>query len=224
MFDRGLFNVEPLVGATQPFVSEAKDTYRTLTGTSTSLYKVKGSKHFGYAFPVKTQDDIRAALEFVRTEHHAARHVCYAWRLGPEGKEFRANDDGEPSNSAGKPILGQLQSFEITQCLVAVVRYFGGVKLGVGGLIDAYRTAAREAIEDGVIVERYVKNHYRIHFPYESMSLVMRVMKDGKHPQSNPQFDMKCTLETAVRLSQCEAFEAHFKDAENVKVEVLFTA
>lgn len=205
-------------------MSEATDTYRTVAGTSTSLYKVKGSKHFGYAFPVQNQDDIRAALEHVKSEHHAARHVCYAWRLGPEGKDFRANDDGEPNNSAGKPILGQLQSFEITQTLIAVVRYFGGTKLGVGGLIDAYRTAAREAIEAGEIVERKVNNHYRFHFPYSAMSLVMRVMKEGNYPQVNPQFDMKCTLETSVRLSHAEAFEANFKDAEDIKVALLFTA
>lgn len=201
-----------------------EDTYRTLTGISESLYKVKGSKHFGYAMPVYSREEIKEQLEAIRKEHHASRHVCYAWKLGLEGKEYRANDDGEPSNSAGKPILGQLQSFDLTNTLVAVVRYFGGVKLGVGGLIDAYRTAAREAIAAGEIIERKVCNRYQLSFPYELMGEVMKLLKDQQLPQSNQEFEMTCTLETEIRLSAAPQLEAQLEDVDGLDWKLLLTA
>lgn len=203
---------------------DAKDTYRTLSGTSDSLYKVKGSKHFGYAMPAYSREEIKEHLEAIRKEHHSSRHVCYAWRLGLEGKEYRANDDGEPSNSAGKPILGQLQSFELTNTLVAVVRYFGGVKLGVGGLIDAYRTAAREAIEAGNIIERQVCSRYELSFPYAAMGDVMKLLKDENLPQFNQVFEMTCTLETEIRLTGAPSLEARMDDLDALEWKVIRTA
>lgn len=177
------------------------DSYKTLAGPSESLYKVKGSKHFGYAFPVMDESAIKEHLDQLRKEHHQARHHCYAWALGAERTHYRANDDGEPSGTAGKPIFGQIQSFDLSNVLIVVVRYFGGVKLGAGGLIDAYRTAARMAIESGVIVEKTVEDHLQVRFPYEAMSKVMKVMKELGFPQSHQEFDLNCSLRTSCRLS-----------------------
>lgn len=205
-------------------MAAASDTYRTLEGWSKSLYKVKGSKHFCYAQPVYSEEEIKAKLEEIRKMHHAARHVCYAWRLGLDMKRYRANDDGEPANSAGKPILGQIQSHELTNVLIAVVRYFGGVKLGVGGLIDAYRTSARQAIEAGTIVEKQVCHRYAVRFPYLSMSGVMKSLKEFGLEPLEPQFDMHCSLEVVVRLDEAERFEAALGDVGEVQLEIRYTA
>ena len=202
----------------------ASDTYRTLQDMSESLYKVKGSKHFGYAIPVYSKEEIKERLEEIRKIHHASRHVCYAYRLGLDKKVYRANDDGEPSNSAGKPILGQIQSYDLTNVLIAVVRYFGGVKLGVGGLIDAYRTSAKEAIEAGNIIERQVCHRYAITFPYPAMSGVMKILKDRQLPQYHQQFEITCRLETDVRLDDAAAVEQELTDVDGATFEVLYTA
>ncbi|MCH2197905.1 MAG: YigZ family protein [Flavobacteriales bacterium] len=198
-------------------MSEASDTYLSLKGRSESLYKVKGSKHFGYAFSVRNEDEIKAFLEVVKKEHHAARHHCYAWRLGHDKKRYRANDDGEPSNSAGKPILGQIQSYDLTNVLIVVVRYFGGVKLGVGGLIDAYRTSAREAIEAGSIIELLVEDTIKVDFPYEAMGSVMKILKDYDLEMITHEFEFKCTLTTSVRQSLTEELLNAFNDLDFVK-------
>ncbi len=183
------------------------DTYRTIAAPSEDMYKVKGSKHFAFAYPVYSLDEIKEILEHLRKEHFSARHHCYAYRLGLDKKVFRANDDGEPSNTAGKPILGQIQSYDLTNILIVVIRYFGGTKLGVGGLIDAYKTASKMAIEQANIIEKQVKNHYKIGFKYEHMSHVMKYLKDHNLSQMNQQFDLNCSLETWVRLDDAESFE-----------------
>lgn len=183
----------------------ANDTYRTLRAASESLHKVKGSKHFGYAFPVRSEEEIRARLDEIRKLHHAARHHCYAWRLGPDGQHIRANDDGEPANSAGKPILGQLQSYDLTNVLIIVVRYFGGIKLGVGGLIDAYRSAAREAIEANEILEEVVMQEVSVSFDYHHMGAVMKVLKDFNLEMRRHNFGAQCTLSVEVRKSEANA-------------------
>ncbi len=180
-------------------MSRTADTYLTLNEPSESLYKVKGSKHFGFAYPVQNEVQIKKHLEELRKTHHTARHHCYAWRLGASLTHFRANDDGEPSNSAGKPILGQIQSFELTDVLIVVVRYFGGTKLGVGGLIDAYRTAARMAIDAGEIVERQVMASLSVHFSYPLLGAVMKVLKDFNLELGEHQFDMDCRLSAVIR-------------------------
>ncbi len=197
------------------------DSYKTLESNSESLYKVKGSKHFGFAFPVMNEDDIREHLDQLRKDHHSARHHCYAWSLGIEREPYRANDDGEPSGSAGKPIYGQILSFDITNVLIVVVRYFGGTKLGVGGLIDAYRTAAKMAIEEGIIIEKQVCDYYKIDFSYNKMSEVMKVLKDLDLPQSDQNFDLNCSLKTSVRISESNLLIEQL-EGEEVKFTHLF--
>jgi len=187
------------------------------------LYKVKGSKHFGYAFSVYSLEEAKEKLDFIKKEHHSARHHCYAYRLGLDKKVYRANDDGEPSSSAGKPILGQIQSFDLTNVIVIVVRYFGGTKLGVGGLIDAYRSAARLAIEDTEIVERQVKNVFRVKFAYETIGSVMKLLKDNDWPQENQQFEMTCTLDSRIRLDDSERFVALMEDIDGLELKIIST-
>jgi uncharacterized YigZ family protein len=190
------------------------DSYRTVASPGKSLYKVKGSKHFGYVFPVMSEDDIKDRLEEVKTEHHSARHHCYAWALNIEREPYRANDDGEPSGSAGKPIYGQILSFDITNVLIVVVRYFGGTKLGVGGLIDAYRTAAKLAIENTRIVEKKICDYYRIEFPYSRMSKVMGVLKSMDLPQTDQNFDLSCSLKTFLPVLEAEQLNDALDDEE----------
>jgi len=167
------------------------------------------------------EDDIRLHLDQLRKDHHSARHHCYAWSLGIEREPYRANDDGEPSGSAGKPIYGQLLSFDITNVLIVVIRYFGGTKLGVGGLIDAYRTAAKMAIEAGTIVERQVCDYYKIKFSYNKMSEVMGVLKDLDLPQSEQEFDLNCSLKTSIRISESQRL-IELLEGEEVEFEHLF--
>ena len=154
------------------------DQYKTLTKPSKEvLFKDKGSKFFGYAFPVKTEIDIEDALHQLQQKHNKARHFCYAWQLGKSYEHFKANDDGEPSNSAGMPIYGQLQSFEMTNCLIVVVRYFGGTKLGVGGLISAYKTTAKMALEATKIITKTIDSQIEVTCGYDLMNEVMRLLK-----------------------------------------------
>ena len=193
--------------------------YLTIGKSGTSLYKVKGSKHFGYAFNVKTQEDIEKRLAEVAKEHHSARHVCYAWRLGPDNKKYRANDDGEPSNSAGKPILGQIEKYDLTNTLIAVVRYFGGTKLGVGGLIDAYRTAAAEAIENGTGVEKQLMDHYCIHFDYSRMSDVMLLIRKNNWEVIDQEFKVTCKIDLEILPDNLEAFKAEFIPFNDIKLK-----
>ena len=163
---------------------DIKDTYNTITKPSTEvLFKDKNSKFFGYAFPIKNEDDVKAHIKDLKKQHHSARHWCYAYQLGAleNNRSYRANDDGEPSNSAGMPIYGQLQSFDVTNTLIVVVRYFGGVKLGVSGLINAYRTAAQMALESSRIIEMTVNVDYCISFAYKNMNKVMRIIKEKKN-------------------------------------------
>lgn len=197
------------------------DTYRTLKSRSESLYKVKGSKHFGYAFPAYSVEEIKVILDDIKKEHHTARHHCYAYRLGLDKKVFRANDDGEPSSTAGKPILGQIQSFDLTNVFIVVVRYFGGTKLGAGGLIDAYRTAAKEAIEAGEILERHVTSTYEVSFGYEQMGEVMSYLKNQGFDFYDNVFEARCTLKIDVRLSDGKRIETELGGIYGVDVEFL---
>ncbi|WP_447637947.1 IMPACT family protein [Flavobacterium microcysteis] len=184
---------------------EVKDTYRTLDFPSEEvLYKEKNSKFFGYAFPISSEDEAKEILDDLRKQHHSARHWCYAFQIGTEKIYFRANDDGEPSNSAGMPIYGQIQSFEITNVLVVVVRYFGGVKLGVGGLISAYRTAAQMALEASEIVEKTIDIHYLVTFDYKNMNKVMRVIKEKNLDIVSQKMEMSCEIEIKTRKKNAE--------------------
>lgn len=192
------------------------DTYKTLESNSEEvLYKEKGSKFFGYAFPVEHEDQIREILDALKAQHHSARHWCYAWQLGTEKQRYRANDDGEPSNSAGMPIYGQIQSFELTNVLVVVVRYFGGTKLGVGGLIQAYKTAAQMALEVSSIAERTIDVEYTLEFQYKDMSHVMRVIKDKNFNLLHQEMEMDCRITISTRKSESDqvipAFEPYYE-------------
>lgn len=177
-----------------------KDTFRTLTAASEEiLFKEKNSKFYGYAFPIQSEDDVKPILEKIKKQHYAARHWCYAFQLGTNKIHFRANDDGEPNNSAGMPIYGQIQSFDLTNVLVVVVRYFGGIKLGVGGLVQAYKTGAQMALEVAEIEEKTIDIHYIVTFDYKNMNKVMRVIKEKNVQLIKQQMEMSCEFEISIR-------------------------
>lgn len=181
---------------------EFKDTYKTISKPSKGdLFKNKNSKFYGYAFPITNEDQIKQHIEALKKEHYSARHFCYAFQLGTETIQYRANDDGEPNNSAGMPIYGQIQSFDVTNILIVVIRYYGGVKLGVGGLINAYRTAAQLALESSKIVTRTINQEFQLKFAYKNMSKVMRILKENKVEIKNQTLELNCFLKISVRKS-----------------------
>lgn len=181
------------------------DTYKTLASPSPEiLFKEKNSKFYGYAYPITTEEEVKSHLEKLRKQHFGAGHFCYAFQLGTETMQFRANDDGEPSNSAGMPIYGQIQSFGLTNILVVVVRFFGGVKLGVGGLITAYKTAAQLALGVSEIIEKTINVHFIISFDYKNMNKVMRIIKEKKLEMISQQMDESCQIEIATRKKNAE--------------------
>lgn len=176
------------------------DTYKTLAAPGEeTLFKEKNSKFFGYAYPVTSEEDVKVILEDLRKQHHSARHWCYAFQLGTDKIYYRANDDGEPNNSAGMPIYGQIQSFGVTNVLVVSVRYFGGVKLGVGGLITAYKTSAQMALEASEIVEKTIDVHYTLKFGYQNMNKVMRVIKEKNLDIVSQKMEMDCEIVISTR-------------------------
>ncbi len=181
------------------------DTYNTIASPSPEiLYKEKNSKFFGYAFPVTTEEEIKEHLEILRKKHHGAVHFCYAFQLGAENIYFRANDDGEPSNSAGMPIYGQIQSFGVTNVLVVVVRFFGGVKLGVGGLISAYRTSAQMALSEAEIIEKTIDVTFEITFDYKNINKVMRVIKEKNLTIVSQEMNESCKIIILTRKKNAE--------------------
>lgn len=197
-------------------MSIIKDTYKTIdTSPEETLFKDKNSKFFGYAFPVFSEEDIKRSLEEVRKKHHSARHHCYAWQIGTEKFRFRANDDGEPGNTAGMPIYGQIQAFEVTNILIVSVRYFGGVKLGVGGLINAYRNSAKLALEASEIVEKTINIEYQLRFGYDMMNKVQRIIKERKITIINQKLELACEYTISIRKKEAktifEIFDTLFK-------------
>ncbi len=196
-----------------------KDTYKTIVKPSEEvLFKEKGSKFFGYAFPVSSEEEIKECLENIKKQHHAARHFCYAWQLGNHYENYRVNDDGEPSNSAGMPIYGQLQSFEVTNVLVVVVRYFGGTKLGVGGLIQAYKNAAQMALERCKIVEKTIDEIFLLKFEYPEMNTVMRIIKEEEINIISQQMELNCTIEISVRKKESKRVYGIFENTYKVNI------
>ncbi len=191
----------------------AEDTYLTGEAAAEAASRERSSKFLAYAYPVRSEEEIREHLDALRKRHFDATHHCYAWRLGPRGERWRANDDGEPSGTAGKPILGQLLSAEVTDCLIVVVRYFGGTKLGVPGLIAAYREAAAEALAAATVVERTVDREIRVDFPYMAMNDVMRAIKECRPTVRAQRFDNLCTMELTIRESRAEELEERLKKA-----------
>ncbi len=198
-----------------------EDTYKTISNPSEGLFKDKGSKFLAFAYPVSSEEEIKGIIQILKKEHYSARHHCYAWRLGHEKLLFRANDDGEPSSTAGKPILGQIQSFDLTNILIVVVRYFGGTLLGVSGLINAYRNAAHDVILQADIVEKLVEKQLLIEFDYGVMNEVMKIFKDERLLQIDSLFDLKCEIKTQVRLSELNRIEEAFMKIEGVKISEL---
>ena len=182
------------------------DTYKSIAAPAKGVYKELGSKFLAFAHPVETEEEIKEILASYRKEYFDARHHCYAWRLGLTGEPFRMNDDGEPSSTAGRPIHGQLLSQELSDILVVVVRYFGGVKLGVPGLIRAYKTATQDALANATVIEKVAGEHFTLQFDYLQMNDVMKVLKDMGITPLKQSFDLSCTLEVRVRLTQIEDF------------------
>lgn len=181
------------------------DTYKTISGPSEeTLYKEKGSKFFGYAFAVTSEEEVKSHLETLRKRHQGAVHFCYAFQIGTESKYYRANDDGEPSNSAGMPIYGQIQSFGLTNVLIVSVRFFGGVKLGVGGLISAYRTSAQMAIEASEIVERTIDLYYTVSFGYKDINKAMRIIREKNLTVISQKMELDCEIVISVRKKNAE--------------------
>lgn len=196
-----------------------EDTYKTISIKSEGYFKDKGSKFMAYAWPVKNEDEIKEILTEIKKEHHNARHHCYAWRLGTEEITYRANDDGEPSSTAGRPILGQLQSFSLTNTLVVVVRYFGGTLLGTSGLINAYKSAAADALNNARIVTKTIEMKFKLHFTYPHMNDVMQIMKQENLNIVDTQFEIECDLFFTVRKSEAGRIEKIFQNYYGVEIE-----
>ena len=191
--------LQPNLSSLQTFSNVSK--YLTIAATSEGFYKEKGSKFYAFAVPCKTEEEAKTYLNAYRKEHHQAVHVCYAFRFRSDKKIYRSSDDGEPSNSAGPPILGQIQSFDLTNVLIAVVRYYGGTNLGVGGLITAYRTAAKDALENAHLIEQEDEQILEIDFSYEQMPQIMKIIKNHSCTILSQEFDNQCFLKISCPVS-----------------------
>lgn len=198
-----------------------QDSYKTITAPSReSLYKEKGSKFYGLAFPVTDETQINEIIEKVKKEHYKARHWCYAWQIGKQKEQFRANDDGEPSNSAGMPIYGQIESYDLTNLLIIVVRYFGGVKLGVGGLVRAYKTAAKLALDESNIVTKTINDELRLIFEYKDMNRIQRVIKKYNIPIIGQKLALNCEYTISIRKSETEMIKKAFDELRCVSIKL----
>lgn len=194
------------------------DTYNTVSAPSEGIFKDKGSRFLAFLYPVKNEEEIRELLQKIKKEHYNARHHCYAWRLGKEEIRFRANDDGEPSSTAGKPILGQLVSKQLTQVLLVVVRYFGGILLGTGGLIHAYREAAADAIRNASIETRLIEEEFQLNFNYSELNAVMQIIKNENLTQTSVNLTEKCKITFSVRKSDIERILSLFRNIYGVEI------
>ena len=194
------------------------DTYLTIEKPAEAVFKDKGSKFLAFAYPVEKEQHIKEVLAQLKKEHHTANHHCYAYRLGADKLNFRANDDGEPANTAGRPILGQLQSNDLTNILIVVVRYFGGTLLGVSGLINAYKSSAADAIKASVIVEKQILFSYTIRFPFEQLNEVMKLLKQLDGKISNQQFDTNCEISFSIRKANSEQCEDKLRKIEGLSL------
>lgn len=193
------------------------DTYKTIIGQSEAIYTEKRSKFIAIAIPVRTLEEVKEQLDIYQKKYYDARHVCYAYMLGPDRKNFRANDNGEPSGTAGKPILGQINSKELTDVLVIVVRYFGGIKLGTSGLIVAYRTAAAQALTEAEIIEKTVDEEVEFAFEYPFMNDVMRIVKEESPEIVSQSYDMDCFMRLRIRKSEMPCLRARLEKVETLR-------
>lgn len=198
---------------------ESSDEYKTIQSPSEGIYKEKGSKFTAYAYPVESEEETKELIDSLKRQYYDARHHCFAWQLGMDGMNFRANDDGEPSGTAGKPIHGQILSNELTNILIVVVRYFGGTKLGTSGLIQAYREAAADAIANAEIITKTIDHHFTVFFEYADMNDVMRIIKEEEPNIHLQQFDLNCKIELSIRKSRSEAILQRFSKVESVKIK-----
>jgi uncharacterized YigZ family protein len=199
-----------------------KDSYKTITKASEeTLFKDRNSKFFGYAFPVLHEDDVKESIDLLKKKHHAARHFCYAYQIGVEQIKFRANDDGEPNNSAGMPIYGQIQSFEVTNILIVSVRYFGGTKLGVGGLINAYKTSAQISLEASEIIEKTIDIFFELNFQYDVMNKVMRIVKEKNLTIVSQKLELDCKYVISIRKKEAQVIFEIFDNLYKVDIKTL---
>lgn len=196
-----------------------EDSFKTIEKPCEGYFKDKGSKFIAYAYPVKNEEEIKDLLARIKKEHHSARHHCYAWRLGEEDPQSRANDDGEPSLTAGKPILGQLQSYGVTNILLIVVRYFGGILLGTSGLINAYRTAAGDALNNATIRTGWIERFFELHFTYEKMNEVMLIVKQENLNVVKTRFEESCQLVFSVKKSEAQRVETIFQNIYGIDIK-----
>lgn len=199
------------------------DSYKTIESTSEGIFRDKGSKFIAYAYPIRSEEEVKPLITNLRAEHAKARHFCYAYRLTPDRSVFRVNDDGEPSGTAGRPILNCLLSEDLTNILIVVVRYFGGTLLGVPGLINAYKTASIEAIKASAIINKTVNDVYEAHFEYLHMNEVMKLSKEENLRILGQQFDTDCILKFEVRKAQLNQVLSKFDKIEGVKLKYLKT-
>ena len=200
---------------------EIKDAFKSIAQEAKGLFKDNGSRFIAHAYPVETEEEVKGIVASLKKEYYDARHHVYAYRLGYKGDKFRANDDGEPSGSSGRPVLGQIDSMGLSDILVVVVRYFGGIKLGIPGLIRAYKTSTADALANAEIIEKIASKMFRVRFGYMSMNGVMKVMKDMGLEQKNQQFDMECSIDVSVRLSLVDTFTERILDVEGCNIEEL---
>lgn len=198
------------------------DTYITIVKPVEGiLFKDRGSKFFGYAYPITSESEVKTHIDQLKKEHHNARHWCYGYQLGMDYSQFRANDDGEPSNSAGMPIYGQIKSFDLTQVLVVVVRYFGGTKLGVGGLINAYKTTAQWTLQEAKLISKTIDRHFLLTFDYPEMNVVMRIIKEQQLQIVKQESALDCRFEIAVRQQESDRIFKLFENTYKVKIKAL---
>lgn len=195
------------------------DTYKTISALSEGIYKEKGSKFISFAFPVNNVEEVKEIVKEFQKKYFDARHVCYAYMIGQERETFRANDDGEPSGTAGRPILGQINSHNLTNILVIVVRYFGGVLLGTGGLVVAYKEATLDAINNAEIIEKVVEESISIQFGYLQMNEIMKILKDSTAQITNQKFDNDCSIILSIRKQEYEALKSKLGKITEVKIE-----
>jgi len=199
------------------------DTYKTIKATSEGIYKEKGSRFVSIAIPVSEQEEIKPIIDKIKKEHHEARHHCFAYMIGSERINWRVNDDGEPSGTAGRPILGQINSFGLTNIIIVVSRYFGGTLLGVSGLINAYRSAAASAINNAELTEKTLREYYEIRYPYIAMNDVMKILKEEDIGQSEQSFDLECRIMINFRVSVKEKVLNRFSRIDGLKCKYIET-
>ena len=204
-------------------MAEFVDEYLTINKPSEGLFKDRGSKFLAFAYPVSNEEEIKEVQEKLRSNYHDARHHCYAYMLGKDKNIFRANDDGEPSSTAGKPILGQIKSFDLTNILIVVIRYFGGTKLGVSGLINAYKTAAEEALKNAKIIKKTLHDIYELKFEYPVMNDVMRIMKEEKIEHIDQNFELSCSITLSLRKADIDKVLSKFDRIKDLKIDFIET-